>query len=158
LKILVASTFSSATDAGGGRAVANLARALRTQAHSVEELSLPFDPDPEWIIEQMLAISLTDVSNAGELLIALRAPAHLLPHPNKVVWFQRHEVEVSDRILRKSVNSADRAALGQARRVFSTSTDAAEHLRRDLGIDTEVLHRPLQPGAVWDDAVARLLG
>lgn len=74
----------------GGRADA-LAGALRGAGHVVEQVWLPVDPDPAHRVERDLAVTLIDVSDAGEILIAVRGPAHLLRHPRRLVWLEPDE-------------------------------------------------------------------
>lgn len=158
MRIVLASTFSSWTDGAHRRVFDDLATSLRGHDHVVDQVSLPFDRRPERMIEQMLAIRLTDISDAGELLITLRAPSHLLEHPNKVIWFEPHDGEMTDRLVRRSALATDSATFAGARRAFSVSAAAAELLRQDLGRDTEVLEPPAQLGREWDVIIERLLG
>ena len=121
----------------------------------VEQTWLPVDPDPSRIVQRDLAVALTDVSDAGELLITVRAPSHLLRHPNKVVWFEPDPLDQpasSDR-----ATSIDQAALADARRVFSTSARAGELLRRIAGIETPIL-APERLGSDPDGVLVALLG
>ena len=64
------------------RLVAEIERA----GHQAAPVRLPFDASsPDRIADAMLAASLTVVEGV-DVLIGLRFPAHLVPHPNKSIW------------------------------------------------------------------------
>src|SRR5581483_11970137 len=80
-------------------------------------------------------------------------------HPNKVAWvlhqfrqaydFDRTELgqfteSPEDRATRRAIERLDGVALGEARRVFATSQNVADRLRRYNGIEAEVLPHPPQ--------------
>jgi hypothetical protein len=90
LRIVVASAYVPFEDRDGR--ADTLAERLRTAGHVVEQIWLPVDPDPARRVERDLAVALTDVSDAGDVLIAVRAPADLLHHPRKVVWLTDGDV------------------------------------------------------------------
>lgn len=136
----------------------DLVAALSGAGHEVETIEIPFESDPERMLEQMLAVRLFDVSEAGERLISIRTPSHLLEHPNKVAWFIHHErlaydlwgtryhgfpanrdsVRIRDAIVR-----ADSAALESARRIFTNSKIVQSRLAAFNGLDSTVLYPPL---------------
>ena len=84
MRVVVASAYAPFGDRDGR--ADELAARLRAAGHVVEQVWLPVDPDPARSVERDLGAALTDVSHAGEVLIAVRAPAHLLRHPHKIVW------------------------------------------------------------------------
>ena len=49
-----------------------------------------------------------------------------------------------ERAIRRKVQELDRVALGEARKVFATSSNVAERLRRSTGIEAEVMPHPPQ--------------
>src|ERR1051325_4195514 len=68
-----------------------LQRALQRAGHMAEIIAIPFKwYPPERILDHMLACRLLDVSEVVgtpiDLLLGLRFPAYLIPHPNKVLW------------------------------------------------------------------------
>src|SRR5262249_47757792 len=74
--------------------------------------------------------------NRVDLLITLRAPAQVIPHPNKIVWFRDHPCEALTRY--------DATFLPEAKRIYARSRIAANKLKRSNGIDTNgVLYPPL---------------
>ncbi|HEY1715421.1 MAG TPA: hypothetical protein VGG07_21135 [Solirubrobacteraceae bacterium] len=89
MRIVVASAYVPFGDRDGH--ADELAGRLRAAGHVVEQIWLPVDSDPARHVERELTVALTDVSDAGDMLIAVRPPAHLLRHPRKVVWLQDSE-------------------------------------------------------------------
>ena len=77
---------------GGAEACADgLRQALIEQGHEVEIITIPFRwYPPEEIVHQMLMWEMIDLSEANgkkiDRVIALKFPAYLVKHPNKVVW------------------------------------------------------------------------
>ena len=72
---------------GGAEDLANyLITHLRGIGHEAELLRIPFRYEPaESIYSEMLACRMMQVGDA-DLVIALKFPAYLIPHPNKVLW------------------------------------------------------------------------
>jgi len=95
----------------------------------------------------------------AELVIATKYPAYLIRHSNKVVWLvhqlrQAYELDrtdlgqldesVFDHSIRQKIQAMDRVALGDARKLFATSRNVAERLRRSTGLEAQVLPHPPQ--------------
>jgi glycosyltransferase involved in cell wall biosynthesis len=154
MRIAVATTILPFVQGGGRTLADSLADALRARDHEVEEILLPFWPDPAEMVEQMLALRLLDVSHEAELLVCLRTPSYLLRHPNKVVWFLHHhrpaydlrETEYADpttphsEAIREAIYQSDRVGLREASRVFAISQVVAERLRRFSDVAADVLY------------------
>lgn len=135
MRLVVASARSTFADPAPLRPAVALARALRDCGHHVEQVWLPVDSDPGRAVQRHLSVRLTDVSDAGEVMVTLRSPSHLLRHPAKVVWFDcESDVRVSD-----ETAAADRVGIGEARRVFVASYAAGRRLLETTGIDAPVL-------------------
>lgn len=151
MRIVVASARSPFPGPGALGTADELALALGVAGHQVEQVWLSVDPDPERAVQRRLAARLTDVSDAGEVLIALRAPSHLLRHPHKVLWF---EGEVGSA---RPDAAADRVGVAEARRVIATSLAGRRQLRSVAAGEVPVLG----PERLTDDpagVVAALLG
>jgi glycosyltransferase involved in cell wall biosynthesis len=158
MKIIIASTTVPMVQGGAQMMVDWLAQTLRTQGHQVEVLEFPFSSRWEDLLEQMLALRLIDLSQHGDLLIAIRPPSYLLRHPNKVLWFIHHlrgaydlwgthyqDLPSSPEGLRcrEAIMRADNAALAEARRIYCNSQVMAERLARFNRVQAEVLYPPL---------------
>jgi glycosyltransferase involved in cell wall biosynthesis len=117
----------------------------------------PFWPDPNEMLEQMLALRLLDVAGSAERLVAIRTPSYLLRHPRKVVWFLHHHRPAYDlrdteyglpatpesARVREALVQTDNHALREATRLFTNSNVVSERLRRYNDLDSTVLYPPL---------------
>ncbi len=132
--------FSERADAAPPQ---RLADALRSSGHQVELIRLPVEDDP---LRSALATRLTDVSDVGEVLVALGPPAHLLAHPRKVIWWaaERGVGGSSAKLI-----AADRAAFAEARRVIAATAEARSRILERW--DGEVV---LTSGQIVDEVLA----
>jgi glycosyltransferase involved in cell wall biosynthesis len=159
MRVLVASTFIPFLEGGANVIVRDLAEALTRAGHDVEILWLPHTDEWHYVPEQMLALRLTDVSDAADRLIAIRPPAYLLRHPNKVLWFIHHHRGAYDlwgtpyqdlpdtpegHRVRDAIIKADNHAFGEARRIFTNSNVVSQRLRTYNGVESEVVYPPLR--------------
>jgi glycosyltransferase involved in cell wall biosynthesis len=141
-----------------------LVEELRKREHEVELISVPFKWYPgERVLTQAFLWRLLDLEEADgapiDLVIATKFPSYVVRHPNKIVWLlhqfrQAYELDGTDlgqfdespegRALRRAVHRLDKLALGEARKLFATSGNVAERLRRSIGLEAEVLPHPPQ--------------
>lgn len=144
---------------GGGRFIVDwLAIKLREHGHEVEIVYLPFVETFDEILPQFMAYRLLDLAQTTDRIITLRPPSHLIPHPNKIVWFIHHlrrfydlwdtpyrdcPDNLQNQALRARIWEADRNALGEARRLFTNSQVVADRIKKFNGLDSEVLYPPL---------------
>jgi glycosyltransferase involved in cell wall biosynthesis len=138
-----------------------LVRALRDAGHETELVQVPFRWYPaDELVHQMGIWRSLDVTESNgipiDMAIALKFPAYLVKHPNKVVWLihqHRTAYELWDhpafadlaadrhgRAVRDLIHGADRVALGEAKRIFTNSGNVKERLERSLGIEGEPLY------------------
>src|SRR5712691_13055225 len=109
--------------------------ALRAAGHEAEIIAVPFKwYPPERILDHMLACRLLDVTEVMgtpvDLLIGLRFPAYLMPHPNKVLWilhqfrtaYELWDHQLGDLVstpvgaqVRDAIRAADREQIPEAR-------------------------------------------
>ena len=144
---------------GGARNIVEwLHHALRDEGHEVELVYLPFSEAPDLLFRQMAAYRWVDLSTSADRIICVRPPAHLIPHPHKILWFIHHLRSLYDlwetryrgfpddarhRGIRRALHATDTAAMLEAQRIFSNSRVVADRLRRFNGVDSEVLYPPL---------------
>jgi glycosyltransferase involved in cell wall biosynthesis len=150
---------------GGAEIVSErLVDELRKRDHAAELVTVPFKWYPgERVLTQAFLWRLLDLEEADgasiDLVVATKFPSYVVRHSNKVVWLlhqfrQAYELDRTelgqfeespeDRALRRAVHRLDKLALGEARKLFATSGNVAERLRRSTGLEAEVLAHPPQ--------------
>lgn len=158
MRVLVASTYVPFIDGGGRMIVRDLVAALRARDHEVDTIEIPFLSAWDTMLEQMLAIRLMDVSEAADVLVAIRTPSYLLRHPNKRLWFIHHHRGAYDLwgtsyqdipstpqgiAVRDAIVAADYLYLREAQRIFTNSQIVADRLREFNDLQGTVLYPPL---------------
>jgi len=144
---------------GGYRFIVDwLAEVLRGEGHEVEAIYIPFEDAPESILDQMLCFRLMDLTASADRLITFRPPAHVVPHPRKVIWFIHHIRAFYDqwntsycpvpdtlpwRGVRAQLMHADEVGLREARAVFANSRTVQTRLRDFNAVESEVLYPPV---------------
>src|SRR2546429_2236858 len=158
---------------GGAEIFADdLVSELRAREHEAALVTVPYKWYPgERVLSQAFLWRLLDLTESDgrpiDLVIATKFPSYAVRHPNKVVWLlhqfrqawdlDRTELgqfseSPEDRALRRKVLDFDRIALGEARKIFTTSSIVAGRLRDSTGLDAEVLAPPPAPLAFHCDA------
>jgi glycosyltransferase involved in cell wall biosynthesis len=116
------------------------------------------------VLTQAFLWRLLDLEEANgrpiDAVIATKFPSYVVRHPNKVVWLlhqfrqawdlDRTELgqfseSAEDRALRRKVLELDRVSLGEARKIFTTSSIVAGRLHDSVGLEAEVLAPPPAP-------------
>ena len=92
-----------------------------------------------------------------DLVIATRFPSYVVKHRRKVVWLiqqfrQAYELDQTelgqfddgskDRATRRAVHRLDKQTLGEAERLYATSSNVAERLARATGHDAQIVRHP----------------
>ncbi len=167
--VLVAATQVPFQRGGAEWHAAALHRELVARGFLAEVVQVPFQWTPrEEALRSALAWRMLDLSRAGpvevDLVIGTRFPSYVVRHPRKVVWlfhqfrqaYDLHEAGIDGfpdtaegRSLREHIVELDTRALGECRRVFTTSHNNAARLRRFNGLEAEVLRLPLQDPGLW---------
>jgi glycosyltransferase involved in cell wall biosynthesis len=142
----------------------DLVRALRERGHEADLVTVPFKWYPgARVLDQAFLWRLVDLGESDgrpiDRVIATKFPAYCVRHPNKVAWvlhqfrqaydYDRTELgqfdeSAEDRATVDAIRRLDAVSLGEARRVFATSHNVADRLRRFNGIDADVLPHPPQ--------------
>ncbi len=148
---------------GGAEACASgLRQALLEHGHEAEIVSIPFKwYPPDEIVRQMLIWELVDLTEANgktvDLVIALKFPAYLVRHSNKVVWLIHQHRQAYDlwgteygdlhgyegNRVREIILQADNRSLREARKVFTISQKVSARLLRYNRISSEPLYPPV---------------
>jgi glycosyltransferase involved in cell wall biosynthesis len=162
MRILIATTHVPFIRGGAEAHAEGLRDALLAAGHEAEIVAVPFKwYPPEKIMEHMLACRLLDLTEVAgmpvDLLIGLKFPAYLIPHPRKVLWILhqfRTAYELWDHPLgdlifspngqevRDAIREADRQIIGGAKAVFANSRNVAARLQEYCGIDSKPLYHP----------------
>jgi glycosyltransferase involved in cell wall biosynthesis len=139
-----------------------LVQALGEAGHEAELVTVPFKWYPnERVLTQAFLWRLLDLEESNgrpiDAVVATKFPSYVVRHPRKVVWllhqfrqawdFDRTEFgqfseSAEDRALRRKVLELDRVSLGEARKIFTTSSIVAGRLHDSVGLDAEVLAPP----------------
>ncbi len=158
MRVLVASTYVPFIEGGGRMIVRDLVNAMRERGHEVDTVEIPFVSVWDRMLGQMQAIRLMDVSDAADVLVAIRTPSYLLRHPNKRLWFIHHHRGAYDLwgtpyqdipstpeglAVRDAVVAADEIYLRESRKIFTNSQIVADRLRKFNGLEGHVLYPPL---------------
>src|SRR5512132_3187282 len=137
---------------------------LRSRGHETDLVTVPYKWYPgERVLSQAFLWRLLDLSESDgraiEVVVATKFPSYAVRHPNKVVWLlhqfrQAYELDrtelgqfgesAEDRATRRAVQRLDKVALGEARKLFATSRNVAERVRRSTGLEAEVMPHPPQ--------------
>jgi len=163
MRILIATTQVPFVWGGAEAHAEGLRAALCAAGHAAEIIRIPFKGyPPQRIPEQMLACRLLDVTESCgapiDMLIGLKFPAYLIPHPNKVLWIAdqyRMAYEPREhpfvggllefpagRQVRALIHAADRRLIADAKALLANSLTVAARLKRDCNIDATALYHP----------------
>jgi glycosyltransferase involved in cell wall biosynthesis len=157
MKIALCSSFVPFIHGGYRNIVEWLEPHLREAGHQVERIYLPEVDAPDLLFRQMAAYRWIDLTSADRI-ICFRPQAHLIPHPQKIVWFIHHvrafydlwdtpyrgfPDDANHREIRDALHAADTAALQEAKSVFTNSQVVSDRLRSYNRITSEVLYPPV---------------
>jgi glycosyltransferase involved in cell wall biosynthesis len=140
-----------------------LVRALRAAGHEADQVTIAGKWYPATELAHQMAVWRSfDISESNGLkvdaVIALKFPAYLAKHERKIVWLihqhrSAYELwghpEFADLsrqeegpTLRDMIWTADRLALGEAKRVFTNSRNVSDRLWTSLRLGSEPLYHP----------------
>lgn len=162
MRIVVASVQVPFVRGGAEVLAEGLLEALRSAGHEADLITVPFNQgEPEIIADQMLACALLDLKEVSGMkvdrLIALKFPAYLIPHPNKVVWLMHQHRPVYDlwesplgdlrnaprgTIVREIIRRADAKMCSEVKGLFTISQNVTQRLREFWNVESTPLHHP----------------
>lgn len=123
-----------------------LQKRLVAAGHDCDLVRIPFrDGSPAGILSQMFLFRSLAVGG-GDRMIALRFPANLVPHGEKILWLAsrcRMACGSGEEELRRAMGNAYGESFRDSRKVFVVSAAARERLRRELGYAAEILRPPV---------------
>jgi glycosyltransferase involved in cell wall biosynthesis len=157
VKVAVVNTSVPFLRGGAEHLAEALLKRLAVAGHEVEHVKVPLRwATPMDVAESMVAAASIRIPEADRV-IALKFPAYLVPHPNKVIWllhqfrqvyelwgtqYQDLPPDAEGQALRSAIRRADDRAFGEARAVFCNSNVTAERLSRFNGYHAAVLLAP----------------
>jgi glycosyltransferase involved in cell wall biosynthesis len=162
MRVLVATAQVPFVRGGAEILAEGLRDALSSEGHEAEIVAVPFRWYPaERIPEQMLVCRLLDLSEYSgvrvDRVIALKFPAYLMPHPNKVLWLvhqHRQAYDLYDHPLgdlahfpdgvpvRDAIRRADNRFIPEAQAVYTIGGNVTHRLKLYNGIDSTPLYHP----------------
>ena len=162
MRILITTVQVPFIQGGAELHAQGLRDALVRCGHEAEILAIPFKwYPPEKILDHMLLCRMLDLSEVAgtrvDLMIGLKFPAYLIPHPNKVLWilhqhrtaYELWDHPLSDLVhypngvqVREAIQHADRRLIPEARAIFANSRNVAQRLKKFCNIDSTPLYHP----------------
>jgi glycosyltransferase involved in cell wall biosynthesis len=162
MRVLIATVQVPFVRGGAETHAEGLRDALRADGHEADIVAMPFKwYPPERILDHMLACRLLDLTASFgvgiDRLIALKFPAYLVNHPNKVVWLLHQHRSAYDlwahplddmctypsgSQVREAIWDADRRLLPEARALYANSGNVSKRLQRYCGVEAQPLYHP----------------
>jgi glycosyltransferase involved in cell wall biosynthesis len=162
MRVIVASVRTPFVQGGAEIHAEQLIEALLAAGHEAELVTIPFDAgNPERIADQMLSCALMDLDEINGMkidrLIALKFPAYLMPHSNKVVWLMHQHRPAYDLwnnslgnlhtaargvIVRDIIHRADAKMCHEAKTLFTVAKNVTRRLRDFWNVDSTPLYHP----------------
>ena len=157
MKIALCSTFVPLINGGARNIVEWLQAMLEQEGHHIERIYLPQVDTPDLLFRQMASYRWIDLSSADRI-ICFRPQAHFIDHPYKVLWFIHHlrgfydlwdtsyrgfSDDAKNRGIRDALHASDRAALLEAKKIFTNSQVVSSRLKVFNKIESEVLYPPV---------------
>lgn len=133
----------------------NIVSALRAAGHRAELVHLPTAWEKDRLFDAPLAWRMLPLD--ADLVVATNFPSYFARHQRKIVWlFHQHrgaydaidapwnDLGLDDGALevQRQMTEWDTRALGEARKIFTTSHVVADRLARFNGLDGEALYHP----------------
>jgi glycosyltransferase involved in cell wall biosynthesis len=164
MRILVCSPQVPFARGGAEILAERLTQELAARGHDADLVTIPFKWYPrENVLTHALLWRLVDLTEVDgrpvDLVIGTKFPSYVVKHPNKVVWLvhqfrQAYELDrtelgqfsesTDDRATRRAIHRLDGVALGEARKLAAISQNVADRLRRNNGLEADVLLPPPQ--------------
>jgi glycosyltransferase involved in cell wall biosynthesis len=158
MKVLVLTTRVPFIHGGAEELRDHLVANLIKQGADAEAMSIPFTWHPaERLLDEMWIARSLQVANADRV-IALKFPAYLVPHDNKVLWVLHQYRQAYDLWdagqsnipdnprgleIRQTIKVADNRAFSESKAIYTASPVSQDRLRRYNGFSSEVLPAPL---------------
>lgn len=158
MKIALCSSYVPFIRGGARNIVEWLREELLREGHKVELIYMPHIDAPDQLFSQMSSYRWMDLTQSADRVICFRPPAHVIPHPQKILWFIHHVRVFYDlwdspyrgfpddekhTQIRDILRDADTQALLEAKAIFTNSKIVSERLYKFNKVDSEVLYPPI---------------
>lgn len=162
MRICICTVQVPFTTGGAELLVESLRAQLTSRGFDVDVITTPFSwLTPQDVLKCAFSSRLVNVQPHAELpidlVIAMKFPAYLVPHPNKVLWLMHQFRQVYDLIgtpysdydgspdhreAARLIREMDNRALAECRQRFTIAGNPANRLRQFNGVDARVLYPP----------------
>lgn len=158
MKVLIVNNMAPFVWGGAEELAAHLERNIILAGHQAEILRVPFQWEPaEAIPTQMLMMRAFELWNVDRV-IALKFPAYLIRHPQKILWLVHQYRQAYDlfdagqtnlppgeqgEALRAMIREADQQAFAEMQSIYTISEVTKARLARYNGRDANVLVPPV---------------
>lgn len=162
MKIVITTVQIPFVSGGAEYHAQNLKNALIRNGHDVEIVTMPFNDNPDYMLENyIIASRMMDIRSSWggyhDLCIGLKFPAYYMPHPNKIIWALHQHRQAYDLFdtqysgmkndtrgnqLKKIVTNADNQYLKEAKRLYANSRNVASRMKKYNNIDSTPLYHP----------------
>lgn len=169
MRIVVATAQVPFVSGGAEVHADSLVKALQLAGHSVEIVAIPFKWYPsDKILDAMLVSRLLDVTESNgkkiDLVIALKFPAYLIPHPNKVLWLLHQYRDAYDlwgtpfcglakyangSQVRQAIIKADNQVFEEYKAIYTNSQNVAKRLHKFNQVAGIPLYHPPKNAEVF---------
>ncbi len=162
MRIIVATVQVPFVRGGAEVHAEGLRDALQREGHEAEIVAVPFKWYPSSrILDSMLTCRLLDLTESAgnkiDRFIALKFPAYLIPHPNKILWILHQHRAAYDlwdnklgdlshfpdgALVRSAIMTADKNLIPEARAIYANSCNVSARLKKYCNIDSTPLYHP----------------
>lgn len=162
MKIIVVSVNAPFVMGGAEIHADSLVNMLKEFGYEAELVTIPFKTYPnQRILDSMLMFRLLDITESSDrtidLIIPLKFPAYLTPHPNKVVWLLHQHRDAYDlwnnqvcglaqnpdgQQIRDTIIHADNNAFSECRKIYTNSHNVSRRLKKYNNFDSTPLYHP----------------
>lgn len=163
MKVLIVNNMAPFIWGGAEELAVHLQRNIEIAGHQSEIMRIPFQWDPAAIIpSQMLMWRYFELYNVDKV-IALKFPAYLVRHPNKVVWllhqyrqaYDLYDVKQTNlygeegKALKEIITRGDNESFSEAKKIFTNSKVTQDRLQHYNGFSSEILLPPVNDAEIF---------
>lgn len=162
MKIIVVSVNAPFVMGGAEIHADSLVNMLKKFGYEAELVTIPFKTYPnQRILDSMLMFRLLDITESSgrtiDLVIPLKFPAYLTPHPNKILWLLHQHRDAYDlwnnqvcglaqnadgQQIKDTIINADNNAFSECRKIYTNSKNVSERLKKFNNFDSTALYHP----------------